>query len=176
MSTSIADQLRPGFTRTLGLMEIITNGIAPERFARCPEDHADMNHPAFILGHLSIYPDMLLEMFGASDQAAPRDGYQDLFSPAARCQDDPDGSIYPAMADLIAYNAQRHETLRAVLETVTDEQMTAEMPVERMRTLFPTVGAGCAFLTGAHLMFHLGQLSAWRRVEGLGPAMPHVGD
>lgn len=175
-TSPLAAMILPGLTRTLGLIEQLVADIPAERFARCPEGHADMNHPAFVIGHLSIYPDMLLEMLGSADQADPRNGYQELFSPTARCQDDPGGTIYPVKDELIAYITERYSALQDVLAGVRDEALLAEMPVERMRAAFPTVGVGTSFLAGPHLMFHLGQLSAWRRVEGLGPAMPHVGE
>ena len=45
-----------------------------------------------------------------------------------------------------------------------------ENPNERMRAKFPTNGAMLAFYVGGHFMLHMGQLSAWRRAVGLGPA------
>jgi hypothetical protein len=39
-----------------------------------------------------------------------------------------------------------------------------------MRELFPTIGSVQAFYCGGHMMMHLGQMSAWRRMEGLGTA------
>ncbi len=44
-------------------------------------------------------------------------------------------------------------------------------PVEgRTRDLFPTIGAVQACSCGGHMMMHLGQVIAWRRMEGLGAA------
>ena len=40
----------------------------------------------------------------------------------------------------------------------------------RMTELFPTLGSMHAFYTGGHIMMHLGQISAWRRMQGLGAA------
>jgi hypothetical protein len=42
------------------------------------------------------------------------------------------------------------------------------MPDESRRERFPTVGAATNFLLNDHLMFHAGQVSAWRRAVGLG--------
>jgi hypothetical protein len=39
-----------------------------------------------------------------------------------------------------------------------------------MTELFPTIGSMQAFYVGGHMTFHLGQVSAWRRMQGLGPA------
>ena len=42
--------------------------------------------------------------------------------------------------------------------------------VGRMTELFPTLGSMQAFYVGGHIMMHLGQISAWRRMQGLGAA------
>ena len=36
--------------------------------------------------------------------------------------------------------------------------------------LFPTLGSIHGFYAGGHMMMHLGQMSAWRRIEGMKPA------
>jgi hypothetical protein len=43
-------------------------------------------------------------------------------------------------------------------------------PLERFRATFPSAGAVAMFLLNNHQMMHLGQVSAWRRCMGLGPA------
>jgi hypothetical protein len=39
-----------------------------------------------------------------------------------------------------------------------------------MTERFPTLGSVHAFYCGGHIMMHLGQMSAWRRMMGLGSA------
>jgi hypothetical protein len=56
------------------------------------------------------------------------------------------------------------------LKSANDECFFAENPNEPMRDKFPTVGAMIGFYVGGHFMVHMGQLSAWRRACGLGPA------
>ena len=46
-----------------------------------------------------------------------------------------------------------------------------EHPSEDTRKFFPTIGAMVAFIMTSHEMDHLGQIAAWRRAAGLGPAM-----
>lgn len=173
---NIVQTLLPGFERTLGLAEAIVSGIDASKFARTPESAPTMNHPAFVIGHLSIYPDRALAMIGKEDAAKPMPGYEELFNPGARCQDDPDGTIYPAMDEIVAHFTERYHALKDHLASVTDETMLSEMPNEKFRHVFPTTGSGVSFLTGSHLMFHLGQISSWRRAMGLGSAIPHMGD
>ena len=65
------------------------------------------------------------------------------------------------------------DTVDAVnaLREAKDETLQQANPGEgRMVELFPTIGSMHAFYAGGHMMVHLGQLSAWRRMQGLGAA------
>ena len=57
------------------------------------------------------------------------------------------------------------------LAQTADEKFAEENRNERMRSRFSTVGAMHNFYTGGHFMIHMGQVSAWRRMMGLGSAM-----
>jgi hypothetical protein len=41
-------------------------------------------------------------------------------------------------------------------------------PLEAVRGFLPTLGDCFVFVMAAHENMHLGQLSAWRRIQGLG--------
>ena len=59
----------------------------------------------------------------------------------------------------------------AALRSTPDETFDRPNPAEgRMRELFPTIGSVQTFYCGGHMMMHLGQLSAWRRMLGLSAA------
>ena len=45
--------------------------------------------------------------------------------------------------------------------------LAQENPIEGFRSRAPTIGDAANFLMNSHAMFHLGQLSAWRRAMGL---------
>ena len=155
---------------TLGYGEALLAGITPDKFARKAEG-VDANHPAWNFGHLSIYPDMLLEMIGKGDLADPKDGYEALFSKDTQCKDDPEGSIYPPMDEIMAHFKDRHEVLINALEGLSDEDFARPNPRESMADRFPTVGAMANFMLVGHCMMHHGQTSTWRRAMGLGSAM-----
>jgi hypothetical protein len=44
----------------------------------------------------------------------------------------------------------------------------APTPIEEVRGFLPTLGDSFVFVMAAHENMHLGQLSAWRRVQGMG--------
>ena len=63
---------------------------------------------------------------------------------------------------------------RAALEALKvtpDEVFQRPNPLGgAMAEKFPTLGSMHTFYVGGHIMIHMGQMSAWRRMEGLGPA------
>ena len=83
-----------------------------------------------------------------------------------------DASKYPTKDEILPYFTERYETVAAVIEGMSAEDLAAENPMEgRFRESFPTVGSAVAFMMNNHIMMHAGQVSAWRRSIGLGSVM-----
>jgi len=166
----IADSAR----LSVGYAERLLNDVSPSQFARFAElggKVVQSNHPAFVFGHLSLYPSRIVEELGRDASAVkPSDAYNELFSPSAQCVDDPDGTIYPEMDEITANFFQAHQAALDALLNAEDSAFQVENPNEKMRAKFGTKGAMHAFYMGGHIMIHMGQLRAWRRVVGLPPA------
>lgn len=153
----------------------LCSNIPPDRFARLssPGGQAiNANHPTFILGHLCLYPIKVLELLGKdTSEVAPPDSYEELFSKTATCVDDPDGTIYPPHGEILAHFEKSYDLAFSALRSAPDDQLAAENPVDTpMKQVVPTLGSMLAFYLNGHVMTHLGQLSTWRRMEGLPPA------
>lgn len=167
----IADSLQ----LCLGYAERLLTDVTPEMFARYANVNGQMiesNHPAFVYGHLSIYPERIVSQLGHDASAvAPSERFQELFNPSAKCQDDPDGTLYPSMEEITSTFTRNYNAALEVLKSADDAAFQGENPHEgRLRELFPSIGSMHAFYAGGHVMMHLGQVSAWRRMMGLGPA------
>ena len=160
---------------TGGLAKALLTGIEPSRFARfaSPGGSAiNSNHPAFVYGHIAIYPARLLEMAGLDPApAATPEPFGDLFAHGCECRDDPEGSIYPDMETITSACFRASDALLDALPNISEATLAQPNPNEGMRERMPTMGAMINFLVGPHAMMHLGQVSAWRRMEGLGPCM-----
>lgn len=131
----------------------------------------ESNHPAFILGHLSLYSCRIVEQLGGdASSIMPSPEFEKVFSHQVKCVDDPDGSVYPAMDKITERYFTGLNRAIATLENADDALFAVENPNEPMRGKFPTIGAMHAFYVGGHTMMHLGQMSAWRRCIGLGAA------
>ncbi|MEX0876139.1 MAG: hypothetical protein WD114_01660 [Phycisphaerales bacterium] len=162
--------------RTMGLADALSKGITPETAARQPRLDGKAiacNHPSFVYGHLAIYPEKIMRVIGAEpgDAAVPAN-YGAVFEAGNECVDDPEGTIYPPFEEVLAHFNRASKT---VIERVgvTDDKVFS-CPIEgneRAAEFFGTAGVMASFMLHDHTMFHLGQLSTWRRAMGLGSAM-----
>ena len=61
-----------------------------------------------------------------------------------------------------------HAGSAAALPNVPASHWCDTTPLEAVRGFLPTLGDCFVFVMAAHETMHLGQLSAWRRVQGMG--------
>ncbi len=139
------------------------------RFARPGGVEMKSNHMAFVLGHLALYPARIFTFLGLPPgSAVAPSSYEGLFKAGVECQDDPDGRIYPPLAELRSRFFDGYRAAIAAIESAPDEAFDPPNPVEgRPREMFPTIGAMLNFYVTGHVQVHLGQVSAWRRAMGL---------
>lgn len=177
---TIAGMIVAGARRSRGWGDKLLAGVTKENYARKPHLHRDgspfvieCNHPAFILGHLGLYPSKVAQVLGleAAPFMAPA-GFEDLFKNGAPCRDDPAGTIYPKLEAITAQYTVPYDAIIERVSTLEDGAFSAPIPdaFERFRANFPSAGGVAMFLLNNHQMMHLGQLSTWRRCMGLGPA------
>lgn len=162
----------------LYIEQCLSRGLmhAQKMFADIPDDKfafaavKGANHPAFIVGHLSLYPNRVFTLIGREDLIEQLPGWPELFQAGVPCLDDP--SRYPPKSDLDAAFTAGWQKVLNVLPTVGDDVFSRDNPIEgRFREIFPTVGTAVMFLCTSHMMMHLGQISTWRRALGLGSVM-----
>ncbi len=173
--TSLADQLVPLSKFSFGLAETLLKDVPANKFARLATPggvKVESNHPAFCYGHLAIYPARLVEMagFNLPSAAAPA-GFTDLFTAGKPCLDDPEGTIYPKMEVITKAFFESHRTLLDAITKADQAIFDRPNPNEKSRERFPTIGVVAIFYYTSHIMMHLGQVSAWRRMMGLASAM-----
>ena len=175
MSRSLGNVIADSLELGLGYAERLLDGVSSDHFRRLASTGRSpikSNHPAFIFGHLSLYaPEILTHVAANTETRRVPDGFESVFSKDAKCVDDPDGKIYPAMEEVKSFFFDSYRAAADSLRSVDDQVLQRPNPATgRMAELFPTVGSMLAFYAGGHLMLHLGQMSAWRRMMGLGPA------
>jgi hypothetical protein len=147
---------------------LLVEDIPAEHFCLLPR--ANMNHPAFLLGHITLTTDRALVAIGRPELGVAPEGYAELFENGRECVDV--AGRYPSKDEMVAYYGQRHEQAMEALRRTGEQVFQRENPAPgRLREMFPTTGAMVNFAVNCHHMGHLGQISAWRRVMGMGPVL-----
>lgn len=157
-----------------GYSERLLAGIAAPQFARKANVNGqviDSNHAAWVYGHLATYPAKVAAMVGldAAKCAAPA-SFEELFKDGTACQDDASGSIYPAMEQITAAFFKTHDALFETLGGIDDAKLLVPTEDEKVRVRWPNTGGRVLFMCNNHIMMHMGQVSAWRRMMGLAAA------
>ncbi len=130
--------------------------------AIAPAGQEPANHPAWIFSHLNTYLPIIADLIEGREFPDPREAPFGMLShPESR------PGVYANRSQLVeqyvAGHARVERLLRAADPTVLEQPMT----LPRWAALMPQVGIALAYLMLFHEGLHLGQLSAWRRVQGL---------
>jgi hypothetical protein len=173
MSRSHGNCIADSLQLSLAYADRLLAGIGADRFARfaaAGPTTVESNHPAFVLGHLAIYTPRIVALLGGTPTPMP-ERFTAVFSKDEKCVDDTAGTEYPPMAEVVEVFRRGCTEAIAALRAAPDEVLQQANPMKgQMAELFPSIGSLTGFLAGGHMMMHLGQISAWRRIEGLGAA------
>lgn len=146
----------------LGYANRLVADIPADKMAFQPASH--MNHAAWVLGHLACTADMLGSMIGMKPVCPP--AWANLFDWNSSPSDD--AGAYPAKVVLLRALEDVHAGIAATLPGIPESRWSEPTPIEEVRGFLPTFGDCVVFVMAAHENMHLGQLSAWRRVQGMG--------
>ncbi len=121
------------------------------------------NHPAWVLAHLTLYHPIIVAALTDQTLADPKDHPFGMNSKPLL-----DASAYPSKDELIGNYVKGHEQVKAVLKAMDTRRLDAPPVLERWRPRFANQGIWLNYLMVYHESLHLGQISTWRRVQGLG--------
>ena len=149
------------FERNLIYARRLTGDITDDAMALQPAP--GMNHPAWILGHLAWTCDLTGGLAGV-EPCLPSE-WTALFD--NQSEPTADRSVYPHKETLMAALEAGHAAVAGAVRGLPAEAWAKPLPFEEFRAAMPTVGDALVYLLTSHEMGHLGQLSAWRRVQGM---------
>lgn len=159
MSTVIDGILR-GWDNNLAYAKKLIADIAPDRMTHQPRP--GMTHPAWVLCHLGVYHPVMLDMLNGRSFPDPKDHRYGFKSTAV---DDP--KEYPPKQDLIASFEKYHTLIADALRRSGDAAMELPTTLDRWKPKMPRNGHVLPDLMLVHESIHLGQISVWRRVQGM---------
>ncbi len=121
-----------------------------------------MNHPAWVLSHLNAYHPVIEHVIKGElfdDPVGHRFGM--------KSKPEADRSVYASKDELVADFVAGHKRIEEALRAADDSLWAQEVVLERWQQFMPTAGIALPYLMLVHENTHFGQLSAWRRVQGL---------
>jgi len=124
----------------------------------------NMNHPAWILGHTSLYYPIVPALLKGETFADPAD--DELFGFRGRGPL-PDREVYGSKESQIRRLTEGHEQVALALLSATEEMFNRRPSLPRWAVMYPTVEFMLPDLLLLHESVHVGQLSIWRRAAGL---------
>jgi uncharacterized damage-inducible protein DinB len=147
----------------LGYCQNLVIDLPDERLTEQPLPN--VNHPAWILGHLTNTFDVVTGMLGGEKKldAAWNEKFGRMSKGTAVRSD------YPSKEELLAKLLERAQAFHVMASGMSEEKLNEPNPNPRMKDAMPRTEDLVAFLMTGHFATHLGQLSAWRRMIGLPP-------
>jgi hypothetical protein len=129
----------------------------------CAQPAPGMNHAAWVLGHLTFVADSMIRIF---DQpfSMPKE-WVELFNVASKPTSG--RASYPSKAALLQAYETAYARLTEAVRAAPPEAFDREFPNPKLRPTLPTVGVAMVHILTSHQGLHLGQLSAWRRAQGM---------
>jgi len=148
-----------------GLMHKLLDEVDEARFQHPLVEGG--NSPAWTLSHLAIVNDYVLKNFG-EQRIAPAEWHK-RFRPGALPKDDP--SPLPSKAELFETHEKGRRRIYETAANVDPEKMEQPQTSDFFKdSPVKTIGDVVGHLLTTHFAFHIGQISAWRRLEG----KPHI--
>lgn len=123
-----------------------------------------MNHPAWIVGHVSIYHPIIVDLLAGRTFADAKD--DEKFGFAGRGPVD-DPAAYGSKQSMVERFADGHERVAQALLAAKPADFQRKPSLVRWATAYPTVEFMLPDLLLHHESLHIGQVSIWRRAAGL---------
>lgn len=121
-----------------------------------------MNHPAWLLSHLNAYHPVIAAVIRGEPFDDPK-----FHRFGMQSQPEPDASVYPSKKELVNAYIHGHERVTEALREAKPARLNEPVPLERWSKTMPNIGTALGYLMIHHEATHLGQLSVWRRVQGM---------
>jgi len=152
-------------TNTIATVEYAKQIMADVEDAIMCQQPLGLNHPAWLLLHLSTAADYASGLLGGQG-VCPADWNKRADTKIPLTQNRSD---YPSKEELLKTFEAAFRHAADLYQKLSDEDLNKPQKLGFFETTLPTVGDMATFLLVAHTNLHLGQLSAWRRATGKAP-------
>ena len=123
---------------------------------------AASNHPAWVFSHLNVYLPLMASIIKGEAFEDPKGHQFGMTSKPEASRD-----LYASKDELIAEYIKGHEQVAELLGNADDSVFAKPVELPRWSAGMPTAGHALPYLMLNHENGHLGQVSAWRRIQGM---------
>ncbi len=125
-------------------------------------DAAPANHAAWVFSHLNVYLPVIEALIQGKEFDDPKQHKFGMLS-----KPESDRSIYASKQQLVDEFVAGHQRVISLLDGADDSVLEQEVMLPRWKEVMSKAGYALPYLMLNHENIHLGQLSAWRRVQGM---------
>jgi len=126
------------------------------------DPNAPSNHPAWVLSHLNVYHPVMKAIIKGEEFEDPKSHQFGMLSKPESSRD-----VYGSKQELVDAYVRGHEEVAELLGNADDSVFTNAVKLPRWSEIMPVAGVALPYLMFNHENGHLGQVSAWRRIQGL---------
>ena len=155
---------KPTLVVAKNLMHLLCDDIDENIFA--DRLGTTINHPAYVLGHTAYYAGICIEFLGGSVTFGEDE--EKLYQIGTDCIDD--ASVYPDKTYCLNHFDARCKEATDFIHASDQSLLERSAEHTPFAKRFDTLGEVATFMLIGHSCFHLGQISAWRRIAGMNPA------
>lgn len=128
--------------------------------------HPKANHPLWFAGHMAVVDDFFIRLV-APDKGLPEPNFAELFGPGS--QPSPKMDDYPPPADVLRYMRDRRQTLLAILDGLSEDDLNRPLPKAKGTPEFLRDWGSVFQMAAWHEGIHSGQVSVAHRALGHKP-------
>ncbi len=127
------------------------------------QPHGMLSHPAWVIGHLTYSCQAIGGEFGLAEWL-PSD-WRQLYGTGSRPM--AEASHYPPKDEALLYLSDGQRRVTAAVRALSDNQLDQPLPDENYRRVLPTIRHAITQVLVAHVAYHVGQVTLWRRLNAL---------
>lgn len=152
-----------GWNKNLDYGPKLVSDLTEEQLVAQPAVNLELpsNHPAWIFSHLNVYLPIIAAIILGEEFPDPK---EHRFGMQSKPQSD--RSIYPTKQELVDEFVRGHQQVIELLQSADDSVFENPIRLERWKNAMPHAGIALPYLMLNHENNHLGQISAWRRIQG----------
>jgi hypothetical protein len=164
MSTPVIDGCLFAWKKNLDYGQKLVADLEEAQMVSQPAENPDSpsNHPAWVLSHLNVYVPIVGAIIKNEAFEDPKEHEFGMLSKPQANRD-----VYASKEELIANFVQGHETVIELLGNADDSIFANPVKLPRWANVMPIAGVALPYLMFNHENIHLGQVSAWRRIQGM---------